>query len=185
MRELGLTAEDLDRVLNKESGLLGVSGVSNDMRDVLGAAAEAGDERARLALDVYCYRLRKYIGAYAAAMGGLDVLVFTAGVGENSAEIRAAACEGLGFLGIELDQAANAKARGIERRDQRRRLPGQGARGADRRGTGHRRRNRGGGEASSGGVPVEPAGPAAMLLSQRRLVECSPKERNRWSSKSC
>ncbi len=73
------------------------------MRDVLEAAA-AGDERARLALDIYCYRLRKYVGAYAAAMGGLDVLVFTAGVGENSPDIRARVCEGLGFLGIALDR---------------------------------------------------------------------------------
>ncbi len=111
-REMGLTAEELDHALNKESGVLGVSGVSNDMREVLAAAA-AADDRCRLALDIYCYRLRKYVGAYAAAMGGLDVLVFTAGVGENSADIRAAACEGLGFLGIDLDQAANAKARGV------------------------------------------------------------------------
>jgi acetate kinase len=111
MREMGLTPEDVDRILNKESGLLGVSGVSNDMRDVL-EAAERGDERAGLALDIYCYRLRKYIGAYAAALGGLDVLVFTAGVGENSAEIRARVCDGLGFLGIVLDPDANAGAHG-------------------------------------------------------------------------
>jgi acetate kinase len=111
-RELGLTAEDVDRVLNKESGLLGVSGVSNDMRDVQ-LAATAGDKRARLALDVYCYRLKKYIGAYAAALGGLDMLVFTAGVGENSADIRGAVCEGLGFLGIVLDPGANTAARGV------------------------------------------------------------------------
>jgi acetate kinase len=110
-RELGATIDDLDRVLNKESGLLGVSGVSNDMRDVLGAAA-AGDPRSRLALDIYCYRLKKYIGAYAAAMGGLDVIVFTAGVGENSPRIRAAVCDGLGFLGVELDSARNEQARG-------------------------------------------------------------------------
>ncbi len=112
MREMGLTAEEVDHALNKESGLFGVSGVSNDMREVLAAAA-VGDERSRLALDIYCYRLRKYVGAYAAALGGLDVLVYTAGVGENSAAIRAAACEGLGFLGIDLDQGANAKARGV------------------------------------------------------------------------
>ena len=112
MRELGLSRACVERVLNKESGLLGVSGVSNDMRDVLAAGA-AGDERARLALAVYCYRLRKYIGAYAAAMGGLDAVVFTAGVGENSPEIRASVCEDLGFLGIALDREANGKARGV------------------------------------------------------------------------
>ena len=112
LREVGLKADDLDRVLNKKSGLLGVSGESNDMREVLEAAA-GGAERSQLALEIYCYRLRKYIGAYAAAMGGLDVLVFTAGVGENSPDIRAKVCEGLGFLGIALDPAANAKARGV------------------------------------------------------------------------
>jgi acetate kinase len=90
MRELGLMVDELDRTLNKESGLLGVSGVSNDMRDVLGAAA-AGNARARLVLDIYCYRLRKYIGAYAAAMGGLDVLIFTAGIG-RTAPTSGAAC---------------------------------------------------------------------------------------------
>ena len=91
MRELGESLEDVDRVLNKESGLLGVSGLSNDMRDVLEAAGR-GEERAALALDVYCYRLRKYVGAYAAALGGLDVLVFTAGVG---GEQRRGACASL------------------------------------------------------------------------------------------
>ena len=113
MRQLGLSESDVDRVLNKESGLLGISGVGNDMRDVLAAAA-AGDERCRLAVELYAYRLKKYVGAYAAAMGGLDVLVFTAGVGENSPEIRAAVCEGLGFLGIELDEGANSGTRGGE-----------------------------------------------------------------------
>ena len=114
MRELGLTEKDVDTILNKESGLLGVSGVGNDMRDVL-AGAEAGDERCKLALDLYAYRLKKYVGAYAAAMGGLDVLAFTAGIGENSPEIRAAVCQGLGFLGIELDAAINSAVRGVER----------------------------------------------------------------------
>jgi acetate kinase len=112
LRELGLTAADVDRVMNKESGLLGVSGASNDMRDILETAA-SGEERSKLALEIYCYRLRKYVGAYAAAMGGLDVLVFTAGVGENSPDIRAKVCEGLGFLGIALDEEANTKARGV------------------------------------------------------------------------
>jgi acetate kinase len=113
MRELRLSAGDVDRVLNKESGVLGVSGVSNDMRDVLARAA-AGDERCRLALDLYSYRIKKYVGAFAAAMGGLDALVFTAGVGENNPEIRAAACEGLSFLGIEIDVKTNAGVRGVE-----------------------------------------------------------------------
>jgi acetate kinase len=113
MRELALSAGDLDQVLNKESGILGVSGVSNDMRDVLARAA-SGDERCRLALEIYSYRLKKYIGAYAAAMGGLDALVFTGGVGENNPDIRAAVCDGLAFLGIELDEQANAGARGSE-----------------------------------------------------------------------
>jgi acetate kinase len=113
MRELGLLADDVDRVLNKESGLLGISGTSNDMRDVLAGAA-AGDERCQLALDVYVYRIKKYVGAYAAAMGGLDALVFTAGVGENSPEIRAAVCEGLAFLGVGIDAEANRGARGAE-----------------------------------------------------------------------
>jgi acetate kinase len=114
MRALGLSESDVDRILNKESGLLGVSGIGNDMRDVL-AAADAGNERCRLAIELYAYRLKKYVGAYAAAMGGLDALVFTAGIGENSPEIRAAVCEGLGFLGIELDAAVNSATRGVER----------------------------------------------------------------------
>ncbi len=113
LREEGLSTGALDRILNKESGLLGLSGVSNDMRDVLSGAA-AGDERCRLALDVYCYRAKKYIGAYAAALGGLDALVFTGGVGEHSPDVRAAICEGLGFLGLELDAGLNQAARGTE-----------------------------------------------------------------------
>ena len=90
-------------------------------------ARPTGDERCRLALDLYSYRIKKYVGAYAAAMGGLDALVFTAGVGENSPEIRAAVCEGLSFLGIELDAEANARVRGVERRHRGRRLEGTGA----------------------------------------------------------
>jgi acetate kinase len=112
LRDMGLSPDEVDRILNKESGLLGLSGVSNDIRDVEAAAAQ-GDTRSQLALDVYAYRVKKYIGAYAAAMGGLDVLVFTAGVGENDPEMRAAICDGLGFLGIELDPAANGAARGV------------------------------------------------------------------------
>lgn len=103
--ELGVA--DATSLLNKHSGLQGLSGISSDMRDLLEEEAE-GSERARLALDVYCYRVRKYIGAYAAAMGGLDAIGFTGGVGQNSAEIRARCLEGLGFLGVEVDAEANA-----------------------------------------------------------------------------
>jgi acetate kinase len=114
MRRLGLSEREVDQVLNQQSGLLGVSGVGNDMRDVLAHAA-AGDERCELAVDIYTYRVKKYIGAYAAAMGGLDALVFTAGIGENSPEIRAAVCEGLGFLGVGLDAQRNTTLEGAER----------------------------------------------------------------------
>jgi acetate kinase len=105
----GLTAKDVELALNHESGLLGVSGTSGDMREVL-ASARAGDERAQLAFDVYTHRVRQAIGALAATLGGIDALVFTAGVGENSAEVRAASCRGLECLGLELDAEANARA---------------------------------------------------------------------------
>jgi len=97
---------ELDNLLNRESGFLGVSGVSSDIRDVHKAADE-GNVRARLALRISNYRIRKYIGAYAAAMGGVDVVVFTAGIGENNPDIRAASCEGLEFLGVKLDPERN------------------------------------------------------------------------------
>ena len=92
--------------LNKESGVLGISGVSSDMRDVE-AAAQEGNERAQLALKMYKYRIKKYIGAYAAAMGGVDIIVWTAGVGENQADVRFDACSGLEFLGVKMDAKAN------------------------------------------------------------------------------
>jgi len=110
LKKRGLSADDLDRVLNKESGLLGVSGTSSDMRQVL-AEAQAGHERARLALDIYCHRVRQTIGMMTATLGGVDALVFTAGIGENAAEVRAQVCTGLDALGLELDAAANAGAR--------------------------------------------------------------------------
>ncbi len=112
-QKLGYSVEDVDRLLNEESGLLGVSGRSSDMRDIL-AGVEAGEERCRLALELYCYRLRKYVGAYAAVLDGLDVLAFTAGVGENSPQVRELVCAGLAFLGLRLDPQANAAARGRE-----------------------------------------------------------------------
>jgi acetate kinase len=101
---------DLDKILNHESGLLGVSGVSSDMREVL-VAAHNGNERAKLAFDIFIHRLQSEIGAMAASLGGIDVLVFTAGIGENSAEVRRSACARLKFLGIELDEAANSSAK--------------------------------------------------------------------------
>jgi acetate kinase len=107
LRHRNLSADDLERILNRESGLLGISGVSGDMRQVQ-SAADAGNPRARLALDVYIHRLQQTTAAMAASLGGLDALVFTAGVGEHSATIRAAACRGLEFLGLEIDAAANA-----------------------------------------------------------------------------
>ena len=108
MRQGRLDANEIDGVLNHKSGLLGISGISGDMRDIL-AAIGRGHERAKLAFNIYVHRLRAAIAAMAAAMGGVDVLVFTAGVGENSAEVRAAACDGLEFLGIRLDVQANAR----------------------------------------------------------------------------
>ncbi len=109
-RHHGLSAQEVEEALNHESGLLGVSGVSGDLREVL-ASARAGDERAHLAIDVYTHRVRHAIGALTATLAGIDALVFTAGVGENSAEVRAASCRGLEFLGLELDAARNERAR--------------------------------------------------------------------------
>jgi acetate kinase len=104
----GLSARDTDSLLNKQSGLLGISGLTNDMRELLAEAAENNDRRARLAIDLFCYRARKYIGAYLAAMEGADAVVFTGGIGENSAEVRARICEGLHWMGLNLDQERNA-----------------------------------------------------------------------------
>lgn len=105
-RNAGFTIDEIDDLFNRRSGLKGLSG-QNDIREVHRLIAE-GDDGARLALDVYAHRLRKYIGSYAAVMGGLDVLSFTAGVGENDDVVRERACEGLGFLGVELDPERNA-----------------------------------------------------------------------------
>ena len=106
MDKHNLSAQEMDTLMNKKSGVLGISGVSSDFRD-LGEAAAAGNERARLALDMFHYQVRKLIGALAAAMGGVDVITFTAGVGENGIEDRAAICEGLEYLGAELDAERN------------------------------------------------------------------------------
>ncbi|QAA33244.1 acetate/propionate family kinase [Clostridium manihotivorum] len=106
MEELGYTVEQTNELLNKKSGVFGISGVSSDFRDIE-TAAENGNARAQLALEIFRYRVKKYIGSYAAAMGGLDVVVFTAGVGENDPFTREACCKGLEFLGIEIDTAKN------------------------------------------------------------------------------
>jgi len=113
MLKHNLTAEQLQTIINKESGVLGVSGVSNDMREIEAAIA-AGNERAKLALDMYELRITKYIGAYAAEMGGVDIIVFTGGVGENQASLRANVCSTLGFMGVEIDKDVNAVTRGTE-----------------------------------------------------------------------
>ena len=106
MDKLGKKPQEMADFLNKESGVLGISGISSDMRDVENAAAE-GHKKAILALKMYNYRIKKYIGAYAAAMGGVDAIVFTAGVGENQISMRTESCAGLEFLGIKIDPAKN------------------------------------------------------------------------------
>ncbi len=108
MRHGRLQAHEIDEMLNQKSGLLGISGVSGDMREIL-AAMKRGHPRARLAFDIYAHRLQAGIGAMVAVLGGIDGLVFTAGVGENSPEVRSAACGKLEFLGLKLDEAANAR----------------------------------------------------------------------------
>lgn len=108
LREGGMGIDEVDRLLNRRSGLLGLCG-DNDLREIE-RRAQDGDETAELALEVYCYRIRKYVGAYTAALGGLDALVFTAGVGENQPGVRARVCSDLAVLGIDLDPVANATA---------------------------------------------------------------------------
>jgi acetate kinase len=103
----GLSLNEVESLLNKQSGLLGLSGLTHDMRELLAEAHENNDRRARLAIEIFCYRIRKYIGAYLAAMGGADAIVFTGGVGENAAEIRAQVLSGLEWMGLQLDADAN------------------------------------------------------------------------------
>jgi acetate kinase len=104
-KETGKSDDEVEAMLNKESGLKGICG-KNDMREIL-RLADKGDDAARLAIDMYCYRIKKYIGAYAAAIGRVDALVFTGGIGENAALIRRRTCEGLASLGIKLDNQKN------------------------------------------------------------------------------
>lgn len=113
MRTEGLDAEGLDRLINKQGGLKGLSGLSNDMREVE-AAAEKGDHRAMLALKTFSYRVRKYLGAYMAAMGGLDAIAFTGGIGQGSVGARSLACQGLEPMGVCIDEEKNRQARGFE-----------------------------------------------------------------------
>lgn len=106
MENAGMTAKEVDNLMNKKSGVFGISGISSDFRD-LSAAAESGNDRAQLALDMFTYSVTKLIGAYAAAMGGVDAVVFTAGIGENDGAIRAKVVENLGFMGIKVDPEKN------------------------------------------------------------------------------
>jgi acetate kinase len=113
----GLSLNEVEMLLNKQSGLLGVSGLTHDMRELLAESAEHDDRRAKLAIELFCYRARKYIGSYLAALGGADAVVFTGGIGENSAVVRRRIVQGLEWLGLELDEAANeAAVGGVEAR---------------------------------------------------------------------
>jgi len=104
-----VSAHEVDTMLNKSSGLLGISGLTNDMRELLAEAEESGDRRARLAIEIFCYRVRKYIGSYVAAMNGADAIVFSGGIGENSPAIRSRICNELGWLNVGVDEAKNAE----------------------------------------------------------------------------
>ncbi len=113
MEKENMTRQDVDTLMNKKSGVMGISGVSSDFRDLYAAAGD-GHRRASLALDIFKYQCRKLIGSYAAAMGGVDVVVFTAGIGENTADVRMGACEGLAYMGLSIDPYKNAAVRGRE-----------------------------------------------------------------------
>lgn len=104
----GMSLPQVETMLNTQSGLLGISGLTNDMRDLLAEANDLHDRRARLAIEMFCYRVRKYVGAYLAGLGGADAVVFAGGVGENAPEIRASICEGLEWAGLRIDPTANA-----------------------------------------------------------------------------
>jgi acetate kinase len=113
----GLSFQEVDTLLNKQSGLLGVSGLTNDMRELLAEARTHQDRRARLAVDLFVHRVRHYLGAYLAHLNGADAVVFTGGIGENSAEVRARICADLDFFGIALDPAKNGAAVGGQEGD--------------------------------------------------------------------
>jgi len=111
LRSRRMEVDALDTLVNEESGLLGVSGTTSDMRDLL--AREGEDRRAAEAVDLFCYTAKKHLGALVAALGGLDTLVFTGGIGEHAAPVRERICEGLGFLGVALDADRNATNEGV------------------------------------------------------------------------
>lgn len=113
MKKHNITPDQLQQIINKQSGVLGITEISSDMREIE-AADKAGNERAHLALEMYEQRIIKYIGAYAAEMGGVDIIVFTGGVGENQTGLRANVCRPLAFMGVQLDEEVNAKTRGTE-----------------------------------------------------------------------
>lgn len=113
MNKMGMNVDQTIGYLNKKSGVLGLSGVSSDFRD-LWAAADGGNDRAKIALEVFCYKIRKYIGSYAAAMGGVDVITFAGGIGENDVRIRKVACEGLAFMGVKINEEVNKGLHGRE-----------------------------------------------------------------------
>jgi acetate kinase len=110
----GLSAPEVETLINTQSGLLGISGLTNDMRVLLDELREHDDRRVRVAIEVFCYRARKYIGAYLAGMGGADAVVFTGGIGENSPEIRTRICDGLQWAGLSVDEAQNQAMVGCE-----------------------------------------------------------------------
>lgn len=113
-RKEGMSASEVDTLLNTQSGLLGISGLTNDMRELQAEMKEHDDRRVRLAIEIFCYRARKYIGGYLAAMGGADAVVFTGGIGENSPEVRARICLGMEWAGLQIDSAKNQETVGRE-----------------------------------------------------------------------
>lgn len=113
-RKEGMSASEVDTLLNTQSGLLGISGLTNDMRELQAELKEHDDRRVRLAIEIFCYRARKYIGAYLAAMGGADAVIFTGGIGENSPDVRARICAGMEWAGLHLDLAKNQQTVGRE-----------------------------------------------------------------------
>ena len=113
-RKEGLSSPDVDTLLNTQSGLLGISGLTNDMRELQAELKEHDDRRVRLAIEIFCYRARKYIGTFLASMGGADAVVFTGGIGENSPDVRARICAGMEWAGLQLDAARNQETVGRE-----------------------------------------------------------------------